>query len=184
MFCSIGRLLATTDTLGRVPEHPGAATSTAGEYLIQNSCRIFGVSMQDFVTRATGILCLFVSVSLSVIRAQSENPAACFSYEPSVVELTGTMVRKTFTHAQDKPETYWVLELSRPICVNRDPNEPENFAKKDVRLVQLVLDQKMYVAYKGLMGKQVIAKGTLFGEISAHHHTPVLLSVRALRIGG
>jgi Domain of unknown function (DUF4431) len=136
------------------------------------------------VTRATGILCLFASLVLSAVPAETQNPSACLSYEPSVVELTGTMVRKTFTDAQDKPETYWVLELSRPICVNQDPNEPENYAQKDVRLIQLVLDQKMYVTYKDLVGKKVIAKGTLFAGISAHHHTPVLLSVSTLRIGG
>lgn len=138
------------------------------------------------MSRATGILCVFVSLSFSTVPAQSQNPSACISYEPSVVELTGTVVRKTFTDAQDRPETYWVLELSRPICVSQDPEEPDlNYAQKDVRLIQLVfLDQKMFVTYKNLLGKKVIAKGTLFAGISAHHHTPVLLTVSTLRIGG
>jgi hypothetical protein len=137
------------------------------------------------MTRATSILCLFVILSFSAVPSQSQNPSACLSYEPSVVELTGTIVRKTFADAQDKPETYWVLELSRPICVNQDVKEPDlNYAQKDVRLIQLVfLDQKMFVTYKDLMGKKVIAKGTLFAGISAHHHTPVLLTVSTLRIG-
>jgi hypothetical protein len=103
-----------------------------------------------------------------------------------VVELTGTIVRKTFTDAQDRPETYWVLELSRPICVNQDPKEPDlNHAQKDVRLIQLVFpDQNMFVTYKDFLGKKVIAKGTLFSGISAHHHTPVLLTISTLRIAG
>ena len=138
------------------------------------------------MTRAIGILCLFVSLSFSTVPAQSQNPSACLSYEPSVVELTGTIVRKTFTDAQDRPETYWVLELSRPICVNEDAKEPNlNYAQKGVQLIQLVfLDRKMFVTYKDLLGKKVVAKGTLFAGISAHHHTHVLLTVSTLRIGG
>ena len=138
------------------------------------------------MTRATSILLLFVSLSFSTAPAQSQNPSACLSYEPSVVELTGTVVRKTFTDAQDRPETYWVLDLSRPICVNQDPKEPDlNYAQKDVRLIQLVfLDQTMFLTYKDLLGKKVVAKGTLFAGISAHHHTPVLLTVSTLRIAG
>ena len=144
------------------------------------------------MTRATSILCLFVSLSFSIASdtdsfrfpAQLQSSSACLSYEPSVVELTGTIVRKTFTDAQDRPETYWVLELSRPICVNQDQKEPDiNYAQKDIRLIQLVfLNQKMFVTYKDLPGKRVIAKGTLFAGISAHHHTPVLLTVNTLRI--
>jgi hypothetical protein len=136
--------------------------------------------------RTTGILCLLFSLSFATVPAQSQNPTACLSYEPSVVELTGTVVRKTFTDATDRPETSWLLELSRPICVNQDPKEPDlNYAQKDVQLIQLVfLDQKMFVTYKDLVGKKVIAKGTLFAGISAHHHTSVLLTVSTLRIAG
>jgi len=144
------------------------------------------------MTSATGVLCLFVSLSFATasgtdsLPAQSQNPSACLSYEPSVVELTGTIVRKTFTDAQDRPESYWVLELSRPICVSQDPKGSDlNYAQKDVRLVQLVfLDQKMFVTYKDLLGKKAIAKGTLFVGISAHHHTHILLTVSTLRIAG
>jgi hypothetical protein len=42
----------------------------------------------------------------------------------------------------------------------------------------------MFVTYKDLVGKKVIAKGTLFAGISAHHHTSVLLTVSTLRIAG
>jgi hypothetical protein len=73
-----------------------------------------------------------------------------------------------------------------PIYVNQDPKEPDlNYAQKDIRLIQLVfLHQEMFVTYKDLLGKNVIAKGTLFAGISAHHHTPVLLTVSTLRIAG
>jgi len=80
--------------------------------------------------------------------------------------------------------TEWLLELSRPICVNEDPKEPDlNYAQKGVRAIQLVfLDHSLYATYKSSLGKKVIAKGTLFAGITAHHHTPVLLTVSTIKL--
>ena len=112
-----------------------------------------------------------------------QNPSTCLSYEPSVVELTGTIVRKTFADAQGRPEICWLLDLSRPICVNQDPKEPDlNYAQKDVRSIQLVfLEQKMFITYRDLLGKKVMARGTLSAGITAHHHTTVLITVGTLK---
>lgn len=138
------------------------------------------------------MFCLFVCAPFITasgtdnLPAQRQNSSTCLSYEPSVVELTGTVIRKTFGDAQEKPETFWLLELSRPICVNQDPKQPDlNHAQKDLRSIQLVfLDQKLFETYKDLVGKKVIAKGALFAGITAHHHTPVLLTVNTLRMAG
>jgi hypothetical protein len=139
---------------------------------------------------ATPTFFLFANLFFSIVSvgdgipARSQNPSGCLSYEPSVVELTGTLVRKTFADAQGNPETYWLVELSRPICVNKNPQKEDlNDAQNDVRSLQLVFpDRKMYLRYKNLVGKKVTAKGTLFAGISAHHHTPVLLTTTMLRI--
>jgi Domain of unknown function (DUF4431) len=103
-----------------------------------------------------------------------------------VVELSGTIVRKTSPDAQDRSETYWYLDLSRPICVNQDPKDPDlNYAQKDVRSVQLVfLEHKMFVTNKGLVGKKVTARDTLLAGNTAHHHASVLLTVSTLRMAG
>jgi hypothetical protein len=138
------------------------------------------------------MICLFVSISFPRVPAGESLPAqgpnasgaVCLSYEPSVVELTGTITRKTSPDALNRPEKYWVIELPQPICVNEDPKEPDlNYAQKDVRAIQLVfLNQKMYATYKDLLGKKVIEKGALFAGITAHHHTSVLLTVGTLRM--
>jgi hypothetical protein len=143
---------------------------------------------------SASMFCLFVSLAFSRASAtdiltassQDQSGVACLSYEPSVVELTGTILRKTFADAQDKPETYWLLELSQAICVNKDPKDPDlNYTQKDVRAIQLVLaDQKMYAKYRDLVGNKVIARGTLFAGITAHHHTPLLLTVSSLKTAG
>jgi hypothetical protein len=68
--------------------------------------------------------------------------------------------------------------------VAEDEKEPDlNPAKKGVGRIQLVLSPDAYAAYKELVGKRVVVSGTLFGAITGHHHTPVLLTVLTLSAG-
>jgi hypothetical protein len=120
---------------------------------------------------------------------QVASAAGCLQYGPRVVRITGTLIRRTFPgppgyesiREGDKPETYWLLDLSSPVCVDEDKVYPEfEPAHKQVRRIQLVLDPKAYKENKGLVGKRVAVTGTLFSEQTGHHHTPVLLVVTTL----
>jgi hypothetical protein len=120
---------------------------------------------------------------------QAEPRPRCLSYEPAVVSLNGTLVRKTFpgppnyesTQNGDKPETAWFLDLQFPICVDEDKLEPGlNQAQDSVRKIQLILQRDQYQRYKRLIGMKVFATGTLSQEITAHHHAPLLLTVSSL----
>ena len=128
-------------------------------------------------------------VVLPVLCVAQLEPAACRSYEPAPVALHGTLSRRTFAgppnyrdiRKGDRAETYWLLNLDSPICVNQDKVEPDlNPGQKNVRRVQLVLNLGEYKRFKMLMGKRVVATGSLFGAHTAHHHTPVLLIVTSL----
>ena len=133
---------------------------------------------------------VWIVLWVSCAPALAQTPTSpCLSYEPAVVKLSGTLARKTFPgppnyeniHRGDRPETYWLLELSQPVCVNEDKSEPSlNPARKGIRTVQLVLTADAYKRYRRLVGKRVVATGTLFGEHTAHHHAPVLLTVKDL----
>jgi hypothetical protein len=108
--------------------------------------------------------------------------AACRPYEPRTVWITGRLTRLTFpgapgygeTPAVDEKETGFYLEPGQPLCTLADP---ENRAKTDVRLVQLVLDSAGYATLRPALGTVVTLKGKLFPAISGHHHAPVLLTV-------
>lgn len=135
-----------------------------------------------------GVLVMLMNSAVCV--GQTTTRAGCLSYEPSVVTLEGKLTQKTFPgppnyaniHKGDAPETYWFLSLEHPVCVDEDPtSEHVNNAQKEVRLVQLVVDQQIYKRSTGLIGKHVVTTGTLFGGINGHHHTPVLLTVTTLR---
>jgi len=121
--------------------------------------------------------------------AQAKSRSGCLAYEPDVVKLEGKLITGTFPgppnyesiRKGDKAETYWLLDLSTPICVDQDQKDPDlNAAQKDVRRVQLVIKPEFYKTNAALVGKQVLATGTLFAGITGHHHTPVLLTVTTL----
>lgn len=121
--------------------------------------------------------------------AQSTSTSTCLSYEPAVVKVTGTLTRKTFpglpnyqsARKGDRPETFWLVELAAPVCVSEDKADPDlNPSQESIGEIQLVLDPELYKANKALMGGRVIVQGTLFGAHTGHHHTPVLLTVKAI----
>lgn len=130
---------------------------------------------------------LMTSARLS--SGQSQPTSKCLRYEPEVVTFAGTLVRKTFPGPPNyenvkngaRAETYWLLDLTTSACVDEDTAAPDlNPAQAGVREIQLVLQLQQYARYKALVGKKIVVTGTLFGEHTGHHHTPVLLKVRSL----
>ena len=125
------------------------------------------------------LLWFFFILSLHV-RAQE----GCLPYEPASATLTGTISKKTFpgppnyerVRKGDKPETYWVLHLSSPICTQAGG---DNQAERGVTDVQLILTRKQYSLYKRFVGRKtrVTVRGKLSHAITGHHHTPVLMQV-------
>jgi len=125
----------------------------------------------------------FLVLLLPVVCVAQLEPVGCRSYEPAPVTLHGTLNRKTFAGPPnysdirygDKAETYWLLNLDSPICVNQDKAQPDlNPSQKNVRRVQLVLKPGDYERFKPLLGKRVVATGSLFGAHTGHQQTPVL----------
>jgi hypothetical protein len=131
----------------------------------------------------------FLLALLPILAAAQLEMAGCKAYEPSLVSLHGTLVRETVAgppnyrdiRKGDDPETIWVLKLELPICVDEDKAQPDlNPSHRNVRKVQLVLNNEHGERANSLRGKRVVATGTLFGAHTGHHHTPVLLTVTYL----
>ena len=127
---------------------------------------------------------LFVScLAARSLTAQSQRPA-CFRYGPDTVRITGTLNRHMYYGAPgygedpkgDEKEIGFYLDLSTPACTGAG-SDPINVAHTNIRRIQLVLDQRGYDALRPFLRKKVTLRGTLFGAITGHHHTPVLLSV-------
>ena len=132
-----------------------------------------------------------VPLLISPPRSLGQTPpqSQCLSYEPAVVTVSGTLVRRTFpgppnyesVKKGDKPETSWFLDLPADLCVDEDRARPDlNPRQSAIREIQLVLTPEQYQRRKGMVGSKVVATGMLFGEHTAHHHTSVLLMVQTL----
>ncbi len=136
-----------------------------------------------------GIIAVIMFISIPSSVGQSTTRSQCLSYEPAVVTLSGTLVRKTFpgppnyesVKKGDRPETSWLLDLPESVCVNEDKTDPDlNPKQSGIHEIQLVLQTEQYQQHKGMVGRKVLATGTLFGKHTGHHHTPVLLTIRKL----
>ncbi len=138
------------------------------------------------LTRYVGVVLLF---PVAPCFAQ-HTPVACLSYEPAIVQITGTLVRTTYPgppnyeniRKGDRVETYWLINLNSPACVNENKAEPDLDPElKSVTSIQLVLNANAYHRFKSLMGKRVAVSGTLSGGNTGHNHTRVLLTIRDMK---
>src|SRR5689334_22586819 len=111
--------------------------------------------------------------------------SACFRYEPDTVRISGMLTRHMDYGApgfgedakRDQKEVGFYLDLPTAICMSPGADDID-VAKTGIRQIQLVLrDQADLDRLRPFLGKKVAIRGTLFGEMTGHHHTPVLLSV-------
>jgi hypothetical protein len=134
------------------------------------------------------MLCLFIP------GAYAQAQEGCLSYNVAGVQLTGTISRKTFpgppnyesVRRGDKPETYWILHLARPICTTATADDEAESSVTDLQLIlPLGMPSKDYAHLKKFLGrKDVMVVGKLMHAISGHHHTPVLVEVKTMGIHG
>jgi hypothetical protein len=131
---------------------------------------------------------LFTLIMLLLMNpfAAAAQQQECLAYEPAVVQLIGTISKKTFPGPPnyesikkgDKPETYWVLDLPDTVCTQASG---DNEAVDAVTDLQLILTQKQYALYRKFLGRRVNVTGRLSRAITGHHHTPVLMEVTGIR---
>ena len=130
---------------------------------------------------------VLMGLSSSRISAQPGIAAQCFEYEPKVITLVGTLRRETHAgppnyesvRRGDKPETIWVLRLSKPICVKGF--DDINVREDNQREVQLVLEPEQFEKYRRLIGQRVTVMGKLFHAHTGHHHKQLLLSTAEIK---
>jgi Domain of unknown function (DUF4431) len=114
----------------------------------------------------------------------------CVEYEPSVVKLEGRIERRVFPgppnymsiEKGDQQDVQWVFHLSKPTCVNGKRGSDFNSeSEADVSELRLVISNGGdWKRYAPLLGREVLATGTLSHAHTAHHRTAVLLTVRRI----
>jgi hypothetical protein len=129
------------------------------------------------------MLCLFIPTAYA-------SAQGCLSYDVAGVQLIGTISKKTFPgppnyesiRRGDQPETYLILHLARPICTTASADDEAESSITDLQLIlPLTMPPKDHAHLKKLAGrKDVMVSGKLMHAISGHHHTPVLVEVKAI----
>jgi Domain of unknown function (DUF4431) len=110
----------------------------------------------------------------------------CIPYSVNTV-IVGKLERHTFPGRPnyesiangDEAENGFYLRLPHAICTIGDPKSSDVYPQKNVRLVQLVLQQTQYDELRPLLGKSVSIRGDLFARHTGHHHAPLLLNVKS-----
>ena len=120
----------------------------------------------------------------AIAQEVKEQPVETYKYEPAVSTLTGVLEEATFygppgfgeDTVNDSKEIVPVLILTRPIRVE---GADENFNTRQDSVWQIQLFAKSSV--KEFYKKEVSVTGTLFGAMTAHHHTAVMIEVSDLK---
>jgi len=117
-----------------------------------------------------------------------EKNKKCLEYEPSVVEIAGTLEERTFCCEdwilENKgPFTYWVVEPVKPICVNASEDDPFSDEEYNVEALQLLAFsiKDMYERYKHFVSEKVIVTGILSHRTTGHHRTRVMIDVKSIK---
>ena len=135
------------------------------------------------------LITFFVFVVTGGFAETAQEKKEWLSYQPTVVELKGTLSVKTYygppnygeNPDTDTKEALPILVLSKPVSVCGNPDPKAGFDRRtveDVREIQLILT----VPHKEFIGKTVLVKGTLFHAFTGHHHTDVLLDARSIKL--
>lgn len=131
---------------------------------------------------AGAALCLLAALGVDPAGA-----ATCKRYAPEVTSLRGTLVARTFPGPPgyrsvghgDAAQTEWILRLRHPLCVEAAGGESD-VAESAQQEVQLVLTPAQVEEYRELLGRAVVATGTLFHARGAEHRRAVLLTTALL----
>ncbi len=101
------------------------------------------------------------------------------------VSLVGRLERRTYTTpdvGSGRSERAYILLLDRPICID-DRGE---FANPRTRFRQVHVyagNDALQPRLRAAVGHRVQLSGTGFAAHNAHHHQPLVVDVRTLRVG-
>jgi hypothetical protein len=112
------------------------------------------------------------------------------NFEPAVVELRGRLVETERygppnygeDPATDAKIRVLVVQLQEPITVRGDTGNTANLeTMTGVREIQLLLRPRVVEEYRQLVGRGVLARGTLSRAVTGEHYTAVVMTLLSLR---
>jgi hypothetical protein len=127
--------------------------------------------------RRAGIV---VAASLAAGAAQVAAQTCLKADSKAVVTIRGTLAVVNFVHPGNQSrQSAVVVRLARPVCADVTDIDDKVQRVNNIARVQLAGEFDARKA-RLLMNKRVAASGTLFGQHTAYHITPILLDTKSL----
>ena len=110
-----------------------------------------------------------------------------YHFEPEISTLTGSVKLEVFygppgygeNPKTDKKEPTYILHLPKPInVIATDPEDELNYTARNITKIQLVNSGNFKIS--SFNNKTVKVSGTFFSAHTGHHHTDVLLTIKAI----
>jgi hypothetical protein len=123
----------------------------------------------------------FVLAIAAAAGAPAAGAQTCFRADSEAeAAVTGTLATVRFVHpGNNSRQTAYVINLPRPTCADVTDIDRKVERVNNIRRVQLAGDLDAGTL-KRLMGRRVTARGTLFGQHTAYHIAPILVSLKSL----
>jgi hypothetical protein len=135
--------------------------------------------VRDILMKMYSVLQIFILLGLSQTASAAET---CFPFMPEKSTIQGRITQETPPSTKDaaKPEPYYVMNLSTPICVAPSEKDTTNKGSaQGVSKIQLTfrgMKQEMFGKLKPrLLSDEIKCTGSFFYGHMAHHHTRVLM---------
>ena len=130
--------------------------------------------MRRFIAR-------FALAGLAVAGAFPAAAQTCLKADDKAeAKVTGTLTTVKFVHPGNGSRLQaYVVRLAQPVCADVTDLDNKVHRVNKINRVQLAgeLDEK---TIKGLMNKRVTVGGTLFGQHTAYHIAPILISMKSI----
>ena len=122
-----------------------------------------------------------VLLAIALAGASAASAQTCLKADSKAeVRIQGTLATVNFVHpGNGSRQSAVVVRLANPVCA--DVTDIDNKVERvsNIARVQLAGDFDAKKA-RQLMNKRVAAGGTLFGQHTAYHVTPILLDTKSL----
>jgi hypothetical protein len=121
-----------------------------------------------------------VLVAAAVAGAAAQAQTCLKADDEAVETIRGTLGTIAFVHPGNGAHlTAYVVRLAAPVCA--DVTEPDDKVERVRRIARIQLAGDFDAAkVRRLIGKRVVARGTLFGQHTVYHLTPVVMAFKTL----
>ena len=119
--------------------------------------------------------CPYVFVCFALALLATSAVAECLKSNVEGQSVQGRLAIGRARDAAGRPETPYILRLASNVCLAAKNREE---AVRRARTIHIFsADEKLQPAFRRLVGKTVVVRGSPFIAHTAHHHAPIVMQI-------